>query len=101
VRRAHLGIGGQNTGIHRRVVRFYDLPVERGVLTISVEPSSPAAAAGLEVGDVIVAYDGDPIQGIDDLHKILTETRVGIPATLTIIRHDKKLDLVITPREAT
>lgn len=100
VRRSYIGVGGQTAKIHRRVVRFFNLLNETGLLVLGVEPGSPASRAGLREGDVVVEFNGQPIAGIDDLHKQLTGERVSIRATLTIIRHDEKLALEITPEES-
>lgn len=100
VRRSYIGVGGQNGKLHRRVVRFYDLPVESGLLVVSVEPKSPAEKAGLQVGDVIVSFGGQPVTGIDSLHKLLTDSRIGTPTPLVAIRHTEKLDLEIVPAES-
>jgi S1-C subfamily serine protease len=67
---------------------------------VSIEPGSPAQRAELLEGDVIVGYSGHPIGGIDNLHRLLTETQVGARSLLTIIRRTEKLDLVITPEES-
>jgi S1-C subfamily serine protease len=100
VRRSYIGVGGQNVPLHRRIVRFYNLPVESGVLVVSVEPNSPAQRAGLREGDVIVGYDKHPIAAIDDLHRLLTEQQVGARSSLTIIRRSEKLVLDIVPEES-
>ena len=100
IRRGYIGVGGQNVPLGRRMVRVHDLPVEQGVLVVSVEPDSPAEHAGLREGDVIVGYDGRPIAGIDDLHRLLTEQQVGKRWALTIIRRSEKLALEIVPRES-
>src|SRR5215475_13935402 len=71
VRRSYIGMAGQVVPLHRRVVRYHNLPVETGVLVISIEPGGPASKAGMEEGDVIVGYDDRPIAGIDDLHRLL------------------------------
>src|SRR5213080_3129603 len=57
IRRSYVGVAGQNVPIHRRVVRFYNLPLETGVLVVSVEKNSPAEKTGLREGDVIVALE--------------------------------------------
>ena len=90
VRRSYLGVGGQTVPLHRRLVRFHGLPTESGVFVASVEPSSPAARAGLRDGDLIVAFGDKSIAGIDDLHRLLTEEQAGVAATLTIIRDLKR-----------
>jgi S1-C subfamily serine protease len=100
IRRSYVGISGQTVPVHRRVVRFYDLPKETGALVLSVEDGSPAKNAGLREGDVIVALDGQPVAGVDDLHRLLTEVRVGVSCSLTVLRWTEKLELKIIPEEA-
>jgi len=81
-------------------VRFYSLPQETGVVVISVTPGSPGQKAGLREGDVIVALDGQPVAGVDDLHRLLTDARVGISSALTVLRWTERLDLKVIPEEA-
>ena len=100
IKRSYIGLGGQNVQLHRRIVRFHHLPVESGILVLSIEKNSPAQKAGLSEGDVIVGFDGKPISGIDDLHKVLTEEKVGVGTPLTIIRRSEKLVLDIIPEES-
>ena len=100
IRRSYIGLGGQNIPLLRRIVRFYHLPVESGILVVSIEESSPAQRAGLLEGDIILAFDGQPVSGIDDLHKLLTEEKVGVKTTVTIIRRTEKLTIAIVPEES-
>lgn len=100
VRRSYIGVGGQTTKIHRRVVRFFNLSHDTGLLVLGVEPGSPASRAGLREGDIVVAFNGSAIAGIDDLHKQLTGAQVGVRSPLTVIRHNEKLSLEITPEES-
>ncbi|MGD0760132.1 MAG: trypsin-like peptidase domain-containing protein [Candidatus Sulfotelmatobacter sp.] len=100
IRRSFIGVSAQTTPVHRRVVRFYDLPKETGVVVISVEENSPAKRAGLREGDVIVALEGHPVAGVDDLHRVLTDVRVGVSCSLTVIRWTEKLELKVVPEEA-
>jgi S1-C subfamily serine protease len=99
IRRSWIGVVGQNVPIHRRVVWFHHLPAEHGVLVAGIEPGSPASRAGLRDGDVIVAFSGEPVSGIDGLHRHLVANVIGVPSLVTIIRHTEKLDLVVTPEE--
>jgi S1-C subfamily serine protease len=100
IRRSFIGVSAQTTPVHRRVVRFYDLPKETGVVVISVEDNSPAKRAGLREGDVIVALEDQPVAGVDDLHRVLTDVRVGVSCSLTVIRWTEKLELKVVPEEA-
>ncbi len=99
IRRSWIGVIGQNVPIHRRVVRFHRLPAEQGVLVAGVELHSPASRAGLREGDVIVAFGGETVLGIDELHRHLVAQAIGVPSLLTVIRHTEKLDVVVTPEE--
>src|SRR5712675_89077 len=87
IRRSYIGVAGQNVPLHRRVIRFYNLPLETGVLVVSVEKDSPAKRAGLREGDIIVGFGERPIGSVHDLHKILVGEQIGLSASLTVIRH--------------
>ncbi|CAG0927475.1 serine protease Do [Thermoflexales bacterium] len=100
VKRSLIGVGGQDTPLRRQLVRYYNLPLESGVLVVSIEPQSPAQHAGLLEGDVIVGYGDQSIGGIDALQRLLTHEQVGQPAPLTILRRNEKLTLKIVPEES-
>jgi S1-C subfamily serine protease len=100
IRRSYIGVSAQTVPIHRRVVRFYALARETGVVVVGIEDRSPARTAGLREGDVVVALDQQPVAGVDDLHRLLTDAQVGVRCTLTIIRHTERLTLPIFPEEA-
>ena len=99
IRRSYIGVSAQTVPIHRRVVRFYNLPQETGVVILGTEDDSPAQRAGLREGDVVVALDGKPVAGVDDLHRLLTDTQVGAKSVITLIRHTERLELTIFPEE--
>jgi len=100
IRRSYIGVAGQNVPIHRRIVRFYRLPLETAVLVVSVEKNSPAERAGLHQGDLIVAFNDKPIGTVHHLHRVLVGEQINVGASLTIIRHTEKLDLPIQPAES-
>ncbi|KER10947.1 MAG: serine protease [[Candidatus Thermochlorobacteriaceae] bacterium GBChlB] len=99
VRRGHLGIAGQNIKLPRPLVLRYNLTVESGVLISGVEENSPADKAGLQEGDVIVGFDDATIRGVDDLHKVLTEQKVGATSRLEVLRNPEKVTVEIVPIE--
>jgi S1-C subfamily serine protease len=100
IRRSYIGASAQTAPIHRRLVRYYDLPKETGVIVLSAEPNSPAQRAGLREGDVIVALDSQPVAGVDDLHRVLSDVKAGARSELTILRGTDRLNIAITPEEA-
>lgn len=99
IRRSWIGVAGQNVPIHRRVVRFHRLAVDHGILIAGIEPGSPASRAGLREGDVIIAFGGEPVSGIDELHRHLVANVISVPSPITVIRHTEKLELMVTPEE--
>jgi S1-C subfamily serine protease len=99
VRRGYLGIAGQSTRLSRRFVRFHNLTGEGGVRIASIEPNSPAAAADLQTGDVIVAIEDEAVAGIDDLHRWLTNGHIGHPMRLKLLRRTDLIERSVTPTE--
>jgi S1-C subfamily serine protease len=83
--------------LHRRVVRFYDLPAESGVYVAGVEKDSPAAHAGLREGDIILGYGDQAVASVDDLHRLLTEEHVGLRSDITVLRGTERMSVAITP----
>jgi S1-C subfamily serine protease len=100
VRRSYIGLSGQNIVLPRRIVRFHDLAREGGVRVEATAPDGAARAAGLHSGDIIVGFAGEPVATVDELHRLLTEERVGTPAAVTVLRRAEKRELALTPREA-
>src|SRR6266550_4339871 len=100
VSRSYIGLAGQNVPLPRRIVRYYNLAVESGIFVISFENESPARKGGLREGDIIIGFDDRPIAGIDDLHKLLTEERIGKKSLLTVVRGVDKLTIEVTPEES-
>lgn len=99
IRRGSLGLGVQDVKVPRGLARRLGVEAESGVLVIAVEPGGPAADAGIEEGDLLVAYQGKPVAGADDLHRELTEESIGRSARLTIVRERGPEDVVVMPRE--
>ncbi len=100
IRRSYIGLAGQTVPIPRAVARENQLAVTSGVFVVSVEPNSPAAAAGVKDGDVVLAFAGTPVTGVDDLHRLLTEERIGEPTAVTFLRAARRRQITVVPAEA-
>ncbi|HEY9758654.1 MAG TPA: trypsin-like peptidase domain-containing protein [Oculatellaceae cyanobacterium] len=96
VRRGWLGVGVQNIPVNRRLNRYHDIKNESAALIISVEANSPAAKAGLQVGDAIIAVEGMIVEDADDLHRALLRAD-GSASEIHVIRHSEKLAVKCTP----
>ena len=97
VRRCWIGIAGQNVPVPRRLVYEYKLPVSTGVLVTDIQDSSPASRAGLQTGDVIIAFGSKNVAGIDELHRLLTADAALLATSLTILRGVQRKELTVTP----
>ena len=99
VRRSHLGVAGQNLPIPRRLVREHKLTHEHGVRITAVSDGTPAEEAGLRAGDLILDFAGEPVSSIDDLHRLLTEERIGAIAAIRVLRRGELRRVLVIPRE--
>jgi len=100
VRRGQLGVAGANVELAPHVGRHFDLANTRAVRVESVQDGGPAARAGLQKGDLIVGFAGQSVNGIDDLHRLLTAGRIGTSLPLVVLRGALKLERSIVPAEA-
>jgi S1-C subfamily serine protease len=99
IRRSYIGVAGQTVPIPRPIARANQLAVTSGVFVVSVEAKSPAAIAGLRDGDVVLAFAGQPVTGVDDLHRLLTDARIGAATPMTILRSGARRQLTLIPAE--
>ena len=99
VRRSHLGVAGQDVTVPRRLVREHHLSHDRGVTITAVSEGTPAADAQLRPGDLIVEFGDAPVGAVDDLHRLLTEDRIGELVPLKILRRGELRRVLVTPRE--
>jgi S1-C subfamily serine protease len=66
---------------------------------MSVEANSPAASAGVMEGDIVLAFAGQLISGIDDLHRLLTDDRITVSSELMVLRRGERRQLMVAPVE--
>lgn len=92
-----LGITGSN--LTSALIRYYKLPVDSGVMVLSVAEGSGAAEAGLSEGDIIIAADGKPVENMDDLTAAKNGKEVGDTITLTLARQDGNEEVTVTLTE--
>jgi S1-C subfamily serine protease len=100
IRRAYIGVMGQNVPIPRALARSNQLVVSSGVLVASVERDSPAVTAGIREGDIILAVADQGVAGVDDLLRCLTEDRINVPTSITVLRATERRRLTVVPSES-
>lgn len=100
VQRCYLGLVGFRRRLDRRQIRYFGLAGDSGLEIASLDPQGPARKAGLLTGDIIVGADSREIGSVDDLFRLLGDWPIGRPFVLRIIRLNKRLDIEVTPVEA-
>ncbi|MFT3923992.1 MAG: trypsin-like peptidase domain-containing protein [Myxococcales bacterium] len=98
VRRSQLGVAAGNVPIPRPLGRALELHGDTGVLVTGLEPGGAAELAGVRKGDVIIGFAGQPIRGVDDLHRLLLEERIGKDQELLVIRARARVKLAVRPQ---
>jgi S1-C subfamily serine protease len=97
--RGYLGLHVRTVPVPPAQVRQFNLPVSGGVEIMAIEPGGPADQAGLLEEDVIVALGDQPTASVDELHKLLTQLPVGVPATVAILRQGRRLERMVVPAD--
>jgi S1-C subfamily serine protease len=99
IRRAWLGVAGAPARLTRRQQRHFALAGDGALRVTGVESASPAERAGLLRGDLVVAMDGEPVDGPDALHRLLGAERIGSRATASVLRGYSRVELAVVPAE--
>jgi S1-C subfamily serine protease len=97
VRRAWLGIAGARRPLSPRIARRLGHPAGIGVE--EVVPGSPAAAAGLRTGDLILEVDGHPVADAGDLQRLMLDEAIGRAMRLRVLRLGELVELNAVPAE--
>jgi len=99
VRRGVLGLAAQTRPLDRRIARHHGLAQKSGVEVMEVQPSKPAAQAGLRAGDILLSMDGVTLPGVDEVHRLLGASSIGRAMPCKVLRGAKILELTVTPVE--
>ncbi len=97
--RGYLGLHGRGVPLSRTLARKFELTQAGAVEVAGVEPHGPADDAGLQEQDLIVSLGDEPVNSVDDLHKLLSQLPVGIPASLVMLRGERRLQRFVVPNE--
>lgn len=89
-------IGVQIDQVSKEVAESIGLGKAQGALVRAVEPGAPADKAGVEAGDIIVKFDGKPVEKSSDLPRMVGSTKPGTKSTLTVFRRGSTKDLTVT-----
>jgi S1-C subfamily serine protease len=97
VRRSFIGISADTAPLPRRTALAAGMAAATALRVRGVETGGPAATAGITAGDLIVAVDGHPVTGVDDLIRLLDGERIGRRVDLKIVRATRISILSVTP----
>lgn len=95
-------IGVQIGQVSKDVAESIGLGKPQGALVSSVEPGAPADKAGVEAGDIILKFDGKPVEKSSDLPRMVGSTKPGTKSSLTVFRRGstKELSVIVAEIEA-
>ncbi len=99
VRRGYLGISAQSVPLPPKWMNALELPSKGGIQIQGTESGSPAEQAGIQTGDIIVQFQGKPVDSIDDLHKALDEKTIGNQVSIWVLRNGNLKQMAAVPGE--
>jgi S1-C subfamily serine protease len=99
VKRAQLGIAGQLVNLTERMIAANRLSIKTGVYVFEIIPDSPARNHEIKMGDIIVEFNSKPVGSVDDLHKLLNESIIGINTEIGVLRGGRKTIIHAIPAE--
>jgi S1-C subfamily serine protease len=97
--RGYLGLHARSVPLARHRARRFELDQTEAVEILAVEADGPAAQAGIQSDDLIVSLGDLPVTSVDDLHKLLAQLPVSVPAAVVILRGDRRLERFVLPSE--
>ena len=97
VRRSRLKLAAQTITLDRRVERILNRASRNAIMVTGVTADGPAAKAGIEAGDILLDFAGEAIEGVDQLHRLLTAERGETDVPVKLIRRGTVLDVSVRP----
>jgi S1-C subfamily serine protease len=97
VRRAWLGVAGVPVALPPPIATR--LGQRKGLRVVEVVPGSPAGISGIYLGDVLVSADGKPVQGVQDIQRLMLGPAIGRRLPLTVLRRGAFVDVIAVPAE--
>jgi S1-C subfamily serine protease len=95
--KAYLGFSLQEVPINQKILRHYHLPNEKGLFVVSLEPESPASRSQIKEGDIVISFNGRPVNTMHELFKELTRKDILTAVDISVIRHTELLHYTIFP----
>ncbi len=95
--RGYLGLHVRTVPLTPEQARQFGLVQASAVEVLAIEPNGPADQAGLLEEDFIVSLGEQTVGSVDDLHRLLTSLPVDVPASITVLRRDRRLERMILP----
>lgn len=93
-------IGVRADMVQKEMAEVLNLKVSRGVILLQIDPEGPAAKAGLQLGDVVVAQNGKTIDALQEFTRQVAESKSDTPIQFTVLRGGKKLQVAVTPEDS-
>jgi len=99
VKRAQLGIAAQPVNLSARMIGANNLKTKTGIYVFEIQADGHANNSQLRIGDIIVEFEGQPVETVDRMHKYLQEEVIGKKTTLGVLRQGRKEMITVVPGE--
>ena len=97
--KAYLGLMLQEVQVNARIRSHYNLPNKRGIFVTRIEPDSPASRSQLQEGDIVLNFNGKPVNSTHELFRELTSRDILKMVDVSVVRHTELLHFSIAPLE--
>jgi S1-C subfamily serine protease len=95
--KAYLGLAMQEVPVNPKILRHYHLPNQKGLFVVTIEKDSPASLSQLQEGDIVVSFNGKPVNSLHELFKELTRKDILTATDISVVRHTEMLNFTVFP----